>query len=340
MAFQAPKTTSRSNGYNLDDLLLAMTRTRISDVVDADQWWKGQYTVFNTTSLSDAFENIVRNDIHHGCPVLNDEGRYIGWVTLMDLIGYVLDQVDFALPVEKFDRDFFRQEVAFINATVAQVRHRAIRKETHPNASLYHAFENLAQFDEHHMAVLDPNNNVQGVFTQKNVFKWVQDNLTLLGNSKSIPISELRPYKTLITINQNRTAHDAFKAMRDKNIHAIPVTDYSGKLVDVISTTDFKGIVPGNEKFRNLWLTCKEFKNQVRKDYAGSPQFPKVVDATDTLEDVLRKYDIWDIHRVFVVDSPTSLRVTDVISMTDVLDYLWRESKQPSTVPLSTTKRW
>jgi hypothetical protein len=59
------------------------------------------------------------------------------------------------------------------------------------------------------------------------------------------------------------------------SLNGVAVIDAAGKLVDVISTFDLRGIVPGTFEFGKLYDTVTEFKRSIRRKNPGTCIFPR-----------------------------------------------------------------
>lgn len=318
---------------DLDAFLLSMTRTRIRTVVTDDQWSPVTVSVDNT--ISEAFEKMTDEGIL-SCPVVNRVGRYIGFIDMMDLVQYVTEIMPPSPGDMQFQPVYWLQHTQYNSTKVSDLRHRQMRKEVHPNFSLYHAFENLSKFGDHRLAVLEFNNRILGVVTQSMIINWIYENIDDLGSARTNSIKDMRPYSTVAAVNETALAIQAFNLMKEKDVQGLAVVDATGRLVDNISARDLRGINPGNERFRKLYSTVKKFKADVKENFVDTPITVQYVLPSATFEDVLRKMYERDIHRVFVVGDEVNRRPVDVITQTDVLDYLLRES---TLMPTTSTRR-
>ena len=96
----------------------------------------------------------------------------------------------------------------------------------------------------------------------------------------------------------------------------------SGKLVDVISTSDLKHVLSTEDRWENMWKSVGEFKTEVRKSDANITAAPVCVTTTDTFADVLRLMREHHIHRVFVVTTMVEMIPLDVVTMTDCIRFI------------------
>lgn len=92
-------------------------------------------------------------------------------------------------PTERRDESYFRQQRRFREALVSDLRHRPRRREVHPSFSLFHAFENMARFNQHRLCILNSDNSVMGILTQSMIIDFLVDNIDKLGKARRIRIA-------------------------------------------------------------------------------------------------------------------------------------------------------
>lgn len=292
-------------------------------------------TVAHDDTLQAAFKKLTEHGIL-GAPVLTF-GRYTGFIDMMDLCSFVATQI---VPVPTdMQRELKKLFGLLKKTTVKQIKHKPKFLETHPDSSLFHGFENLARHRLHRMVVLDHDpTKVLGVFTQSMVVRWIASKMDLLGSLRRIPVSTLRPYSAVASVNENTTAMAAFDIMTKNNFSAVAIVNENGSLVDCLSVRDLRGIDPSSESFARLWGTVKSFKSNVRVvdqslQSTTAPWTPRVVMQTDSLDTVMRIMDTCRVHRVFVVDTLKSMKPLDCITMTDVLSFILKHAAPAKVGP-------
>ena len=67
-----------------------------------------------------------------------------------------------------------------------------------------------------------------------------------------------RPYNIVCTMMVSRKTIEAFKVLRDQNLSGLAVVDSAGRMVDVLSTRDLRGISPDSQTFRSSAVYCLE----------------------------------------------------------------------------------
>lgn len=96
----------------------------------------------------------------------------------------------------------------------------------------------------------------------------------------------------------------------------LPVVDEKEKLVSTISLTDLKVVGTDASFFYRLTQPVREF---LFKEGATRPIQPVTVTMHDTFESVVAKCMTHGIHRVHVIDDPSSMVPLTVISLRDLL---------------------
>jgi hypothetical protein len=91
-------------------------------------------------------------------------------------------------------------------ALVSDLRHRPRRREVHPSFSLWHAFENMARFNQHRLCVLNADNSVIGILCQSMIIDFLVDNIDKLGPARNHPIWQLRPFTVVLSVNEQQKA--------------------------------------------------------------------------------------------------------------------------------------
>jgi hypothetical protein len=61
--------------------------------------------------------------------------------------------------------------------------------------------------------------------------------------------------------------HCFIALFQDKKYSGVAIVDTAGKLTDVLSTRDMKGIANGSILFSRLYLTVKDYKEKVRAEH-------------------------------------------------------------------------
>jgi len=283
-------------------------------------------------------------------PVL-EGGNFMGFVDMLDLAKFVTNMFfgeNSALWV-----DFWEKESKFQIATVGDVmenrravRVRAKRRPLVPEPvfqdnSMMHALETMVKTEQHRVAILDNrwDRKLAGLFTQSMMISEITQRLYMLGELRYKVVDTMTGFfRDAKTISIEAKAINAFNLMAQEDITGVAVVDAEGVLVDALSVSDLQCIGTSGENFSWLFKTVEEFKQLSREavplaaprtHYSKKP-VPRTVlfvSEKNTFEDVIRKMDDGNIHRVFVCSQLSINRgqpePLHVITQTDVLKHIF-----------------
>jgi len=326
-----PRTGYGSSVANLevgeqDDLILVMSKIKVERLLP-----KGRkvITINRNDSLPEAFKQIVENNVL-SLPVLNQNGKYYGIIEILDVVRFVADLFSDLSTTRYIDLEsLLSSESKFSKAKVSDVakfpRTLTNWNKLHPLSkgySLLVAWETLSLGGIHRVPILDENNNLCDIITQSMLIDFLWQNIEKIGNLANLKIEDMKttPVMNVISISSTTKTVIAFREMVRKQVNAVAVVDANEKLVDNLSLRDLRGIRPDVQYFWRLWSSVTDFKEKVKNEFPN--QTPnKVIYAlpSDTLYSVVEKMVTYHIHRVFVVDSVSSMKPTAVISQTDIL---------------------
>jgi len=101
-----------------------------------------------------------------------------------------------------------------------------------PNASIYEAAKKMAQHNVGSVVVVDQNNKIIGIFTERDLVKAVANSIDL--NTELEKVMTKNP----ITIDYDEYIEKAILIMRENNIRHLPVVNKEGKFIGMISLRD------------------------------------------------------------------------------------------------------
>lgn len=318
-----------SDDIRFDDTTLEMSKTSLRSL--GTEIAKDQLVTLNfDDNVKFALQRLTDNNIL-SAPVFDDRGVFWGFTDMQQLtrivVRYCSGQAPPA-PGDFFDRSAPLRTTTIRDLVQGRTGRGFIYGEYSPpiseDSSLYQAVERMAREGQHRLAVQDYTGRICGIVCQSAVLEWLNSHMDLLKAGSDIKISELRPYSFLVTLPETERALRAFELMDARNVsmNGVVLVDSAGKLTDVMSTRDLKGLVPGSINFKALWNSCREFKQKLRARYPGDRKFPVTVRNSSTLTDVIRKMALNHVHRVVVVDENN--RPLDVITQTDLLRFILR----------------
>lgn len=163
-----------------------------------------------------------------------------------------------------------------------------------------------------HRALVGHSLNSQDVhmMSQSSIIKWLNTNKDQLGDWVHKTLDDLGVgMKHVFTVSRKETAYNAFRLLRDHNIHGLAVVDEDRKIWGNISVTDLKYAADNMER---LSLPLTEFFQKRQEPLVCTPQ-TKLIDAIGQL-------DAAQVHRLHVVDSQ---RIPiGVVALSDIMDIM------------------
>jgi CBS domain-containing protein len=330
-----PTTTVAASDFRFSQLHTAMASTKLSTLPWTTK--KGLMTSVTTAAtVKEALELLTRENIL-AVPVFDAEtAQFKGFCDFQMLVRFVVRLADGQIPSSAWwdENDRIRTTTVWDLVQGCGTAGRAIEGEWTPPVSeiqsVYDAVQAMALSGNHRIGITNASGTVTALMTQSVVIRWLSEHLSQLGAARDAKVSELRPYTALACIDQDQTALRAFELMDEKRTseNGVAVVDASGKLVDVISTHDLRGITPGAVNFDNLYSTVKQFKRDVNQRFnAGKQQGLYSCTSSDTLESVIMKMTAHHVHRLVVVNNKHDMAPIDMISQTDVLRFVVQHSK-------------
>jgi len=164
---------------------------------------------------------------------------------------------------------------------------------------------------------VESEDKVRGILSQSRIVRAVFANIDSMPfKSKTVAqiLSEsVFASRPVITLPTWSNVSEAFELLKRNSISAIGIVDLDGRLVGNFSASDIKHFSDDLSKI--IGTTLERFLELVEKPKDLS--YPVSVTPSATLEEVLAKFDIGGIHRVYVIDE--ALHPIAVISTKDLL---------------------
>lgn len=134
--------------------------------------------------------------------------------------------------------------IFFLSNMVALVKDYMIRKRelVSPDDSVQSAIELMVEHDQGSVIVVDPDDKVVGIFTERDVLRRY---LTSQDKFLYLKVSEVMS-KPVTTVSTETPVAEALAIMNRKNIRRLPVVDGTGRMI---------GFVSWMEMFKNLPIT-------------------------------------------------------------------------------------
>jgi len=317
-AQQQATATTETEKKGLDQLLLYFAKFPLEQLTPRNptgtiRLWKSgsAVTLAHNERISRAFHKLVTEGFL-SAPVLDDRGRYMGIMDLLDLVAFTTSLFDEKKldPNETEWSKFLEKEKAFWDAKVEDVMQRPSMTNptpfhpVHKNFSVLQAMEIMSRTGARRLPVLDEYSNVVGICTQSMIISLLSQGLERMGSAAQLKVSEMHDQlcKEVYSIREDQRAIEGFRLMIEKNVQGVAIVDKDGCLVDALSARDLRGIGTNASRFKRLYDTVANFKNLVRGDFpAQTPRQPLSVLENEAFSRVISLMDDGNIHRVFEV---------------------------------------
>eukprot|EP01121_Diplochlamys_sp_Union-15-3_P006622 TRINITY_DN1711_c0_g1_i1.p1 TRINITY_DN1711_c0_g1~~TRINITY_DN1711_c0_g1_i1.p1 ORF type:complete len:335 (-),score=56.20 TRINITY_DN1711_c0_g1_i1:11-988(-) len=285
--------------------------------------------VTSSTPLAKAIQILAENSIL-SVPVRDSEdGQYLGFLDVMDIVTYVLQTYS-------EDQDKETMQWSTWCKDIDTLEHRGVRLGLTPvqklidssgcnrwcpvqsNATLAQVISEIFAQGIHRAPVVDENNVVHGLISQSDVIgliflNFVDREDSFLGELGLKTVQELKlgSRETPVSMVVTAQAIQAFWLLYYNKVSAIAITDKEGKLVANLSASDIEGVGSNNKKFSTLLLPLQEFFSTHK---IGTP--PITCTLNSTLKSVLVSVLKASVHRVWIVDNDKPI---GLISLTDLM---------------------
>jgi len=275
-----------------------------------------------------------------GCPVLDNNNKYIHFVDMLDITKAVLAAFGVYTAghggenVETREERFisFAKTEAFTKATVKKLL-EDFKKDVPPppavyrGTSLIHTIEILARENSRRVPFMDGNKIIKGIVTNSMCISLLDQNMYKLASIRTKTVSSMLVgmKDTMVSVKPSDSALDAFKRMIEHDVIGLPVINEDGELINNLSIRDLRILGGSLNHFLRLYLTVATFKQICSDEFKRqTPPKPIFVLPSDTFEDVIRAMDDGNIHRVYVANLNDKGHPvpTHVISQRDVLRFL------------------
>jgi len=306
-------------------------------------------TVREDESIPSVFRKLSREGFL-SAPVLDENRRYVGFISMMDLVKYTTE-LFWGTTTDQWV-DFWDKEDTFSEATVEDVMDKASSWKTveytdpvYQGDSTFFAVEQLARSNAHRLAVLNMRSqryaNVVGIWTHSMIMSEITSRVHLIDRELlNKRVKDMTHWQLVYTVRETEKAINAFNKMVNKGVHGLAVVDDAGVLKGTISARDLRGIGTSGENFVRLFTDVRKFKSLVRdenprlgpRSHYNQGKIPLTglyVRQSDTFEDVIKKMKDGNIHRLFVVTDESARQgkpiPVNVISQTDVVRTLMNQ---------------
>jgi len=255
-----------------------------------------------------------------------DNKRYIAFVDVLDLLNHTALVFDLKHHVEKIE-DFDKK--AFAYGTVEDLLREEDHKRIHvfgEDARLENVMKVLCESDPRVLVAQVSVRTVWGrvhlwkkleykMLSQTDVVRWLMENKQEVGDCFHVQIREIpgiRDKRRLLTCTLQESALEAMMKMVENELEALCVVDQGGKIVEVISASDLRGL--SVIKLRYLLLPVKDFLFFM----TGKRARPVIkCKEEEALPAVIQRMLSARVHRAFVTDSED--KPTGILELRDII---------------------
>lgn len=268
------------------------------------------------TPVAEVYSLLAANRIL-SMPVYNAKlRRYVALVDLLDIVAYL----------STHNGDFTETLQNVTAGELAGSSERNPYRAVEGSANLHNSLRLMLNGKLHRIAVLDSENDLDGLLTQSHVVKYLAKYIHLFA-SHSKTIGELQ----LGIREVKATAADvpiraALCEIKENKVSALAVTDSDGKLANVLSVSDIRMFI-GPDGFNASLLDAPVAEFLSRRSERADKVIPGLICVNEgtTVEELVIKLVETGVHRVFVVDLTTQKPI-GVIALYDVLNLLASEA--------------
>jgi len=246
----------------------------------------------------------------------------VGFVDVLDLMSFVIDTAD------QTNRDITKESMATLkwegqcferqnSGSLVNLSRADPLFRIKSSSSLYEATKLMSR-EVHRLAIVDPdtpNNMVSNVIAQSDIVNFIATRGVWIGSKLTKTLKEAGLSALgVATVAEDVNVVAALRYMKNYKISGVGVVDKFGRLVANFSATDLLGLTA--ETFPLLALSVKEYLQRIY----GFPKPPVCCLMTDTVETMIYRMAIHQVHRIYIVDS--FMLPSGIITMTDVMQFL------------------
>ncbi|EGG17605.1 hypothetical protein DFA_08601 [Cavenderia fasciculata] len=295
-------------------------------LVDQFQSSKGKIVVVDSSLIPIQGFNLILDNKIQSAPVFdNVAGKYSGFLDIRDLVSFSLFihdnnvQANTLLDVVNFGVKMFKHNA---DVTVTYLSRRNPFHSLQSGNNLLKIVEILAN-GQHRVPIVDKDDRLVNIISQSTVIQFIYNNIgTDLLPELNKTLAELTELGNAPVLHAKTTtsAIDVFRQMDNTRRSGVAIVDENGRLVGGTSSQDLKLFIT-TPSTKVLESPIMQFLNQIRQlnNEDNTQTKPLYCTLNETLKDLIVKLVESRHHRVFVVDSESSLKLIKVVSITDIL---------------------
>jgi CBS domain-containing protein len=284
----------------------------------------GRHKPFIHVEATANASQIIRLLTDHGItavPVRDaSQDRWLGFVDMTDIAHYVLQLLKEAKTDEELGQLFARKPLLAVHA------HQLFKRDSPAKTlrvlstedSLKFALELIVETGLERFAIQDTTGKFIGVLSETKIISFLSERADAFEFSRKT-VAELQlGYREVISVNHLEHLKTAIELVLQMNVHGVGVADDDGKLIGNLSVSDLKMAASDEQLLQMFYLPTKQIIVQQKQNMIPSPM---CVQPLATVEEVIEKFAITRVHRLYVVSEKEEL--LGVITMSDLMSLLF-----------------
>lgn len=293
------------------------------------------------STVGEAMRLLARHDLL-SAPVVDPTSlRFLGFVDVLDITGYVLASYSAHADDTKFlKEELLGEEVSHI-LNFSRCDDRVLIEETSSVGSLLKLFcAPRFRHRLHRVAVTaSPKSEeeppmVTDVVSLSDIVGLAVEKADLLPPEKANrPIGQLHVIKPIICVRMDSAVVDALDILFRNKVSGIALVDDGGRVTGNLSASDLRGLKP--DSFSYFEGSVLQFfvkglprdrsppkKATSQRSISGPGRPPVTCTREATLLECLQLLVSENVHRIYVVDNLESLHIYGVVSMSNLIEHI------------------
>eukprot|EP00029_Vermamoeba_vermiformis_P008460 TRINITY_DN3967_c0_g1_i2.p1 TRINITY_DN3967_c0_g1~~TRINITY_DN3967_c0_g1_i2.p1 ORF type:complete len:273 (-),score=68.38 TRINITY_DN3967_c0_g1_i2:74-892(-) len=247
---------------------------------------------------------MVQHKIHSVAVFDPTSKKYRAFVDILDILYHAMNTFHLAELERSFSmisvHDHFSKHTC---GELANISERSAYLQVNDDVSLWDILEFFVVADAvQRVAVVTEKEDIVGVCSRLRLVHFFSPHIQKFSIArKSIQDINLG-IKKVITVKANSAVSEAFKLIRDHSLNSVGVVNEdNGQLIGNISASDLKVVGLTGELFGRMLLSCRQYLTLIPTN--PSFTYPICVNPSTTVEELIKKFDISRVHRIYVVDN-------------------------------------
>jgi len=257
--------------------------------------------------------------------------KYIGFLDIRDLVAFVV----FVYDIQKVNNDSRLEDLILhgvgqfntpttdgVTVSYLAQRHKFLTVKETDTVEL--ATRVLADHFIHRIPVVDESGQVVNIISQSSFIQFVNQHfITPVGGQDHTTIAQMPQLGSspVLSVLKTESVINTFRILDQKNKSGIALIDNDGRLVGTTTGKDL-GLFLKSPTLATLNQSIFDHLKNIRTDSIDIKTPCISVFPTDTLSRAIALIAATRVHRVFVVDDEEHFRPIQVISVTDILNYI------------------